>query len=224
MSLTEDVHMTDKDVNMTDEEDVHMTDEQDEDKEFYKTKQQKDNEADGSSSSKKIKQLQEKCKKGTCLVRYHANWCPHCVNMQSQWNKYVGGNLEHNVISFEEKAINKMNPPPSVNGYPTIKLLKGGKEVAEFNEDKTAENFKKFYESRGSNKSELDNIDEMVGGMHKNIKLKWNLNKKNNKKQSTKNHKNNDKKQSTKNNKNNNKKQSIKKHKNNNKKKRTNKK
>ena len=159
------------------------------------TETQKKNEVDGGSSTDKIKHLQQKCKKGICMVRYHAKWCPHCVNMQSEWNKYNKQNGGHNIISFEEGAINRMENPPSVNGFPTIKLLHGGKEIAEFNEEKTAEKFKSFYENNKNNLNK-DNIDEMIGGMRK-FKLKNNKQKGGLRKNSKKSNKTNKKSNKT---------------------------
>ena len=39
-------------------------------------------------TEKKIKDIEEKMKKGLWMVRYYADWCAHCQIMKSDWEKF----------------------------------------------------------------------------------------------------------------------------------------
>jgi thiol-disulfide isomerase/thioredoxin len=70
------------------------------------------------------------------LIYFYTTWCPHCKNSKPEWNKFRDKmeNKEINgyTINFlevdcekDEKEANKYN----IEGYPTIKLLKGSSVI-----------------------------------------------------------------------------------------------
>ena len=76
------------------------------------------------------------------LVKIHANWCPHCVNLRPEWSKLLNNintkSYRPEVVDIEEQQIHKLdllnkkynfNTPIQSNGYPTIvKVYKGKPE------------------------------------------------------------------------------------------------
>jgi thioredoxin-like negative regulator of GroEL len=137
-----------------------------------RTPKQKEHEADIKKKEatedeiKKIVALQDKCSKGKCIVRYHANWCGHCVQMKDIWAQFNEKNPTYNIISFEENTFKHMNPQPDVRGFPTIKMLSDGNVVGEdFQGEKTVENFEKFYNEANDKTSKVEEINEIVSSV-----------------------------------------------------------
>jgi thiol-disulfide isomerase/thioredoxin len=93
------------------------------------------------------------------LVLFYVDWCPHCVSTKPEWqnlvnklnNKQVNGhNIKVQACNAEgtatEKAFASEN---SVQGYPTIKLLKEN-DVVEYNGARNAEALEEFIKNNAN--------------------------------------------------------------------------
>lgn len=86
------------------------------------------------------------------LVKIHANWCPHCVNMRPEWSKLMNNintkSYKPEVFDIEEKQMYKLDllnkkynlrRPIQSNGYPTIvKVYRGKPDYFQGNRDSTS--------------------------------------------------------------------------------------
>ena len=86
------------------------------------------------------------------LVKIHANWCPHCVNMRPEWSKLMNNintkSYKPEVFDIEEKQMHKLDllnkkynlrRPIQSNGYPTIvKVYRGKPDYFQGNRDSTS--------------------------------------------------------------------------------------
>jgi thiol-disulfide isomerase/thioredoxin len=88
------------------------------------------------------------------LLFFYADWCPHCKTAKPIWNdlktEYENKTVNGYTIIFteincsEETAeVDKMMNQYSVEGYPTIKLLKDG-QVIEYDAKPTKETLTQF--------------------------------------------------------------------------------
>ena len=99
------------------------------------------------------------------LVKIHANWCPHCVNLRPEWSKLLNNintkSYRPQVFDIEEQQMHKLDSlnqkynlksPIQSNGYPTIvKVYKGKPEYFQGNRD--SESMTKWlYENEITNK------------------------------------------------------------------------
>lgn len=79
-----------------------------------------------NNSSSTVSSFNKAIKKGNCLVLFYASWCPHCVNMRPEWNKFlqkIKKNNDNNVNVLEaESAVIPSKYSNQVEGYPTIKF------------------------------------------------------------------------------------------------------
>lgn len=99
------------------------------------------------SSQEHIKDFEKVSQKGIWLKRFHADWCGHCQNMATEWNKFVSSSSqkEIKIASIEDKAIQKMNQKPNnILGYPSIHLYKDGLFLSEFNGERTSDKINEF--------------------------------------------------------------------------------
>lgn len=77
------------------------------------------------------------------FLKLFANWCPHCVKMQGDWDKlfteYNGKVINDKVVhvlEMEEQNDNMkeyVKDHGEIEGYPTIVLLKSGESPNDFN-------------------------------------------------------------------------------------------
>ena len=83
---------------------------------------------------------------------FYTTWCPHCKNARVEWDKFRAnvGNKKINGYSInflevdcdkDEQEANKYD----VEGYPTIKLIKGG-SVIEYDAKPDAKTLMQFVE------------------------------------------------------------------------------
>ena len=101
-----------------------------------------------------VKRVNEEMKKKPGFVRYYSPSCPHCVNMENDWNhfeetlrnKYPSDNGTVLVSSQPEcmKDLEFFNSP---RGFPGLYSVNGN-DVEEFSEgERNSDNFIKFYEN-----------------------------------------------------------------------------
>ena len=98
--------------------------------------------------------------KGVWFVKYYASWCPHCTNMQSEWDKLEKNELLKNknihIAEVEESFFNKLDFKPDVIGFPTIKLYNDG-DSKDFKGNRTAENMVSFLKENHKNEKKYQN-------------------------------------------------------------------
>ena len=91
------------------------------------------------------------------LILFYVDWCPHCKTAKPEWDKvkqeYSGQSINGTPILFKEinctnetSEIQQMISQYKIEGYPTIKLLKGN-QVIEFDSKPTQDSLKKFLNS-----------------------------------------------------------------------------
>ena len=111
------------------------------------------------------------------LVKIHANWCPHCINMRPEWSKLMNNintkSYKPEVFDIEEKQMHKLDllnkkynlrRPIQSNGYPTIvKVYRGKPDYFQGNRDSTSmmswlyKNIKSNKKTMGKNKRKFKN-------------------------------------------------------------------
>lgn len=107
-------------------------------------------------------------KDGDWMVLYYAEWCGHCKTMKPEWEKVVSKLKDTgkvNVAEIESDLVGHLKDKPQIEGYPTIKMYNGGKEVAKFgNEERVADNIEKFAmsNSKSSNSKASNNNKKAV--------------------------------------------------------------
>ena len=83
------------------------------------------------------------------LIKVHANWCPHCINMRPEWKKLKSSlkfkQIKPRVFDIEEQQLHKLEllnkkyqlqEPVSYKGFPTIvKVHNGNVEYFEGSRD-----------------------------------------------------------------------------------------
>ena len=82
-----------------------------------------------------------------CIALFHAPWCGHCKRFKPQWDKLMdeihGIKLKDVNCDENKELANKHN----IKGFPTIKFLPKGIDVAEGSEysgDRSEDSLKKF--------------------------------------------------------------------------------
>ena len=88
------------------------------------------------------------------LVLYHAKWCGHCQQLTQKGSEPGGWTQLENKreeLPFAIKVIEENNmtdeQKSNIRGFPTIELYDGGKKIANYNGNRTAEDMIKFVKS-----------------------------------------------------------------------------
>ena len=85
---------------------------------------------------------------------FYVDWCPHCKTAKPEWDKvkqqYNGKTINGTTILFKEvnctnetADVQEMISQYKIEGYPTIKLLKGN-QVIDFDAKPTQDSLTKF--------------------------------------------------------------------------------
>lgn len=93
----------------------------------------------------------------TELIFFYANWCPHCKAAKPHWNeikeKYADKSINGYEIIFTEvdcseetEDVKDKVEQYNVEGYPTIKLIKGD-QIIDFDAKPTKNTLEKFLET-----------------------------------------------------------------------------
>lgn len=101
--------------------------------------------------------LSELLKDGDWMVLYYAEWCGHCNAMKPEWQKVIeklkdSGKI--NVADVKSDVIEKLSHNPKIEGFPTIKMYNKGREVAKFEDERSAEKLEKFAISNANTNSD----------------------------------------------------------------------
>lgn len=91
--------------------------------------------------------LSTKLNKGKWLVLYYANWCGHCQTMKPEWQKTVQNlknNKNLNIAEVESESVSYIQPKVEIVGFPSLKMYNNGKQIDEFEGQRTADIMQSF--------------------------------------------------------------------------------
>jgi len=111
------------------------------------------------------KSFDEKVSSGDWLVEFYAPWCGHCKRLAPIWDELATkskGKL--NVAKVDCTVEKDISARFGIRGFPTIKLLKGGK-VYDFKGQRTIEEFTKFAEG-GYSGAEAQDLPKKASSDH----------------------------------------------------------
>ena len=88
------------------------------------------------------------------IILFHVDWCPHCKTAKPEWdsvsNEYDGKDVNGYTLQFtevncteESPEIQEMIEKYNIEGYPTIKLIKGD-QVIDFEAKPTKDTLTQF--------------------------------------------------------------------------------
>ena len=85
--------------------------------------------------------LNNKVKNNSWMIWFYADWCGHCQVMKEEWDKLTNKckNTSLNMAKVNDQYISNLNFNPEINGYPTIKLYKDGKNDEDYGGERTSE-------------------------------------------------------------------------------------
>ena len=92
--------------------------------------------------------------KGTWFVKYSADWCGHCQDLQPTWEKFTKTQQQTlekkgvKVVSVSDKEIASVKEAlggQEIRSFPTLHLVKDG-QVTEFNKERTMDGLTSFIE------------------------------------------------------------------------------
>ena len=88
---------------------------------------------------------------GTTFVGAFSKTCPHCINMQSQWAKFISSVIKRkiraNILEIDADLLASIKNPlinNNVEGFPSLFVIKNNKFAASYNMERTAPNFLHF--------------------------------------------------------------------------------
>jgi protein disulfide-isomerase-like protein len=100
--------------------------------------------------------LSQLLKDGDWMVLYYAEWCGHCNSMKPEWEKVIekfkdSGKIH--IADVNSEVIKTLEHKPKIEGFPTIKMYNKGREIAKFEDERSAEKIEKFAISNSNSKS-----------------------------------------------------------------------
>lgn len=107
-----------------------------------------------------VHDINQRMKKQPGFVRYYSPSCPHCVDMENDWNlfeKQINEDYPNDngsiIVSSQPECMKDLDFFNSPRGFPGLYSVNGD-DVVEFNEGpRISENFRKFYEREVLNKA-----------------------------------------------------------------------
>ena len=98
-----------------------------------------------------LNKFNEAVQKGEAVVKFYADWCGHCQDLNPKWNVMTshlknapGSGL---IASVPEDMISRVNCDNDILGYPTIRYMVGGKKRKDYNGKREVEDLEKFVKS-----------------------------------------------------------------------------
>ena len=102
-------------------------------------------------NSNNVNKFNEIVQKGGAVVKFYADWCGHCQDLNPKWNEMTsrlknapGSGL---IASVPEDMISRVNCDKDVPGYPIIRYMEGGKKRKDYNGKREVEDLEKFVKS-----------------------------------------------------------------------------
>lgn len=81
------------------------------------------------------------------ILAITAPWCGHCQTLKPEWKKVLKNTNNHNNLMLgmvEENLLNDIKCDTKIEGYPTIRVFKGGKKKKDYNGERDALSIQKF--------------------------------------------------------------------------------
>ena len=98
-----------------------------------------------------LNKFNEAVQKGEAVVKFYADWCGHCQDLNPKWNVMTshlknapGSGL---IASVPEDMISRVNCDNDILGYPTIRYMVGGKKRKDYNGRREVEDLENFVKS-----------------------------------------------------------------------------
>ena len=94
-------------------------------------------------SNNKYDNLKDLIKNNLSVVRYHSNYCGHCIAMKEEWEKLINAldGKKIIIVDLEAETMNTDFVPDeytkNIQGYPTIVKYLNGKEQSQYNGNRT---------------------------------------------------------------------------------------
>jgi hypothetical protein len=96
-------------------------------------------------------ELNNLLKNNTLFVGVFSETCSHCINMKPEWNKFksliMKEKLNGTILEINAKLLSSINNPlinNNVQGFPSLFVISNNKHVANYELERTGENFLKF--------------------------------------------------------------------------------
>ena len=90
-------------------------------------------------------------RKGTTFVGAFSKTCPHCINMQSEWKKFISSvkekNIKATILEIDSAILSSIKNPlinNNIKGFPSLFIIKNNKFVSQYNQERKANNFLQF--------------------------------------------------------------------------------
>lgn len=120
---------------------------------YYTYKQYANNKTSFNANRENVSNDQNSNKTAT-LMLFYVDWCPHCKTAKPEWEdikaQYDGKQINGYTLSFDEynctnetEEISELMNKYSIEGYPTIKLLKDN-QVIEYDAKPTKSTMEQF--------------------------------------------------------------------------------
>lgn len=97
-------------------------------------------------------ELNNLLKNNTLFVGVFSETCSHCINMKLEWNKFksliMKEKLNGTILEINAKLLSSINNPlinNNVQGFPSLFVISNNKHVANYELERTGENFLKFF-------------------------------------------------------------------------------
>ena len=126
-------------------------------------------------------ELNNLLKNNTLFVGVFSETCSHCINMKPEWDKFksliMKEKLNGTILEINAKLLSSINNPlinNNVQGFPSLFVISNNKHVANYELERTGENFLKFFKKyipkMRSTKTEQHTLKK-GGNKSKKIKL-----------------------------------------------------
>ena len=102
-------------------------------------------------NSNNLNKFNEAVQKGGAVVKFYADWCGHCQDLNPKWN-VMTSHLKNSpgsglIASVPEDMISKVNCDNDILGFPTIRYMVGGKKRKDYNGRREVEDLENFVKS-----------------------------------------------------------------------------
>lgn len=108
--------------------------------------------------SKNLKEFNDLINKkdNTAIVKFYADWCGHCQDLNPKWNE-MSYNLNNRKLdgllaSVSEKYKTDVDCDSEIVGYPTIRIFKGGRKKRDYNGKREVKELEKLVTKTLGNK------------------------------------------------------------------------
>jgi len=105
-------------------------------------------ELDKSVNSKKLNNI---LREGTIFVGAFSETCPHCVNMQPEWKKFIDSvnknKIKATILQIDSSILSSIKHPlinNNIEGFPSLFIIKNNKFITQYNQERKANKLLQF--------------------------------------------------------------------------------